>query len=159
MTRAIGVGSMDTDALLASANTGALDLLMVAGRYTLAEQPALAEVIPACRANGVGDRERLGLQLGPARHRQSRGRRALRIRWMFPHRCSSGCRLSRRSAGSSGSRCQPPRCSTRSATTPCASIVVGGSKPEQLAQNAARIGASIPDELWSTLAERGLIPA
>ena len=51
---AIGIGSKSTDALLAAVRTGALDLAMVAGRYTLLEQPALDEVIPACRAAGVG---------------------------------------------------------------------------------------------------------
>jgi D-threo-aldose 1-dehydrogenase len=44
---AIGVGSKDVSALTALIGTGSLDLAMVAGRYTLLEQPALAEVFPA----------------------------------------------------------------------------------------------------------------
>jgi len=39
------------------------------------------------------------------------------------------------------------------------SIVVGGSTPEQLRQNAARIAEPVPKELWSALAAQGLIPA
>ena len=39
------------------------------------------------------------------------------------------------------------------------SIVVGGSKPEQLRQNAARMTDPIPDELWDALVEKDLIPA
>jgi D-threo-aldose 1-dehydrogenase len=50
----IGIGSKSIEALLAAVRTEALDLAMIAGRYTLLEQPALDEVIPACRAAGVG---------------------------------------------------------------------------------------------------------
>jgi D-threo-aldose 1-dehydrogenase len=51
---AVGLGSMSTAALLAGARTGALDLLMVAARYTLLEQPAAAEVLPECHRRGTG---------------------------------------------------------------------------------------------------------
>ncbi|BDZ40299.1 aldo/keto reductase [Microbacterium suwonense] len=51
---AIGVGSMATDALTRSVREADLDLIMVAGRYTLLEQPAAAEVLPACAEHGTG---------------------------------------------------------------------------------------------------------
>ena len=51
---AIGIGSMVSDALAASVRSADLDLIMVAGRYTLLEQPAAAEVLPACRETGTG---------------------------------------------------------------------------------------------------------
>ena len=54
LVAAIGIGSKSTEALLAAVRTEALDLAMIAGRYTLLEQPALDAVIPACRALGVG---------------------------------------------------------------------------------------------------------
>jgi D-threo-aldose 1-dehydrogenase len=43
---AVGVGSKSTAALAAAVRTGALDLLMVAGRLTLLEQPACEEFVP-----------------------------------------------------------------------------------------------------------------
>jgi D-threo-aldose 1-dehydrogenase len=49
----VGVGSMDVDALAAFARTGAVDRLMVAGRYTLADQSAADDVLPACHENNV----------------------------------------------------------------------------------------------------------
>jgi D-threo-aldose 1-dehydrogenase len=49
----VGVGSMDIGTLAAFAATGALDRLMVAGRYTLADQSAAEDVLPACRTHGV----------------------------------------------------------------------------------------------------------
>src|SRR3954451_23629246 len=54
LVAAVGIASKSTEALVAAVRTGALDLAMVAGRYTLLEQPALDELIPACRATGVG---------------------------------------------------------------------------------------------------------
>jgi D-threo-aldose 1-dehydrogenase len=38
------------------------------------------------------------------------------------------------------------------------SVVVGGSTPEQLRQNAAWFAEPVPDELWTALAGAGLIP-
>ncbi len=54
VVRAIGLGSKSTQALLAGARTGSLDLLMVAGRLTLLDQSALLELAPECRARRIG---------------------------------------------------------------------------------------------------------
>src|SRR5690606_20348026 len=51
---AIGVGSMVSEALTRSVREADLDLIMVAGRYTLLEQPAAADVLPACAERGTG---------------------------------------------------------------------------------------------------------
>jgi D-threo-aldose 1-dehydrogenase len=51
---AIGVGSKDCAAIARLINTGRIDLAMVAGRYTLLEQPAAADVLPAAIAHEVG---------------------------------------------------------------------------------------------------------
>ena len=50
---AVGVGSKSVVALLAAVRTGLVDVVMVAGRYTLLEQPAAAELLPLCRERGV----------------------------------------------------------------------------------------------------------
>jgi D-threo-aldose 1-dehydrogenase len=50
----VGIGSKSVPALLAGVRTGGLDLVMVAGRYTLVEQPAAHDLLPACWAAGVG---------------------------------------------------------------------------------------------------------
>src|SRR6185295_16447049 len=49
---AVGIGSKSTEALVAAVRTGALDLIMVAGRYTLLERAD--EVIAACRDTDTG---------------------------------------------------------------------------------------------------------
>lgn len=50
---AIGIGSKDAVALTSVIETGLIDLAMVAGRYTLLEQPAIADVLPAATAHDV----------------------------------------------------------------------------------------------------------
>jgi D-threo-aldose 1-dehydrogenase len=53
IVRAIGVGSGALEALLAFAETGRVDALMIAGRYTLLEQPAAERLLPLCDENGI----------------------------------------------------------------------------------------------------------
>ncbi|MBG6238643.1 D-threo-aldose 1-dehydrogenase [Mycetocola sp. CAN_C7] len=158
MTRAIGVGSMDTAALLASANTGALDLLMVAGRFTLAEQPALAEVIPSCREHSVGIVNASVFNSGLL----ATDNPGADARYEYGGVPADVLDRVRSIAGV---------CREFGVSLPAAalqytlreetvhSVVVGGSTPEQLEQNAERMVEPIPDALWTTLAEKGLIPA
>ncbi|KQQ94706.1 aldo/keto reductase [Leifsonia sp. Leaf325] len=51
---AIGIGTNDADAAARAVREGDIDLVMIAGRYTLLEQPALAELLPLCLERGVG---------------------------------------------------------------------------------------------------------
>ena len=51
---AIGAGMNQTAMLAEFARNTDMDLLMVAGRYTLLEQPALDELLPVCLERGVG---------------------------------------------------------------------------------------------------------
>ena len=53
VVQSIGVGSMNMDALTRSATTGVIDLLMVAGRYTLAEHEGVERLRRACATSGV----------------------------------------------------------------------------------------------------------
>lgn len=158
MTRQIGVGSMDTDALLASANSGVIDLLMVAGRYTLAEQPALAGVVPACRANGVGivnasvfNSGLLATDTPGADARYEYGG----VPAELLERVQAIAALCRDFGVSLPAAAL--QYTLRDDTV--RSIVVGGSRPEQLRQNAERMAEPIPAELWDALETKGLIPA
>lgn len=49
----VGVGSKDADVLTRAVRTGLLDVVMLSGRYTLLEQPATAELLPACLEHDV----------------------------------------------------------------------------------------------------------
>lgn len=50
---AVGVGSKSVEALQRGVTSGNLDVIMVAGRYTLLEQPAAEELLPLCIERGV----------------------------------------------------------------------------------------------------------
>jgi D-threo-aldose 1-dehydrogenase len=155
---AIGVGSMDTDSLLASVETGMLDLLMIAGRYTLAEQPALDAVVPACRAHGVGivnasifNSGMLATDTPRANARYDYGEAPADL-FVKVQRIAAVCREFSVSLPSAALQY-----TLRDETV--RSVVVGGSRPEQLRQNAERFAEVIPEQLWTVLAERKLIPA
>lgn len=158
MVDAIGVGSMNTDALLASVRTGILDLLMVAGRYTLAEQPALVEVVPACLAHGVGIVNASVFNSGLLATDEP----GVNARYDYGDAPSE--LLTRVQAIATV-------CRDFGVSLPAAAlqytlrdeaveaVVVGGSRPEQLHQNAGHMRTHIPAELWQALADKELIPA
>jgi D-threo-aldose 1-dehydrogenase len=54
LVRAVGLGSKSVPAHPAAVRAGDVDVLMVAGRYTLLEQPAAPELIPQCRERHAG---------------------------------------------------------------------------------------------------------
>lgn len=49
-----GVGTGSVAAARTAAAVGGIDVIMLAGRYTLLEQPAHPELLAECRAAGVG---------------------------------------------------------------------------------------------------------
>ena len=53
LVRGVGVGSKDATVLTRAVRTGLIDVAMVSGRYTLLEQPAAEELLPACLEHGV----------------------------------------------------------------------------------------------------------
>lgn len=54
LVKAIGVGANTVDTLVESVRRADLDLIMLAGRYTLLEQPAAETLLPLCSERGVG---------------------------------------------------------------------------------------------------------
>lgn len=53
VVKSIGIGSKSVGALQRGVAEGDLDMIMVAGRYTLLEQPAAEELLPLCEERGV----------------------------------------------------------------------------------------------------------
>lgn len=156
LVRAIGVGSMSTEALHTAASSGILDLLMVAGRFTLADQSAAETVIPECRARDV--------------------------RVVAAAVFNSGLLASTSPSAASRFDYAPVRpklldrvgriadiCSDYGVPLPVAavqyplhepsvlSVVVGAATPDQLRQNVANFEVDIPTELWGRLRDEGLV--
>ncbi|WP_372969054.1 aldo/keto reductase [Microbacterium sp.] len=155
---AVGVGSMVSEALAAAVRSADLDLIMVAGRYTLLEQPAAVDVLPACRGTGTGIVAASVFNSGLLA--SSEPKRDGRYEYgQLPDELWE--RLVRIAAV----------CAAHDVPLPAAaiqfplqsdvvrSVVVGGSRPAQLTQNAGYAALEIPDALWAELAAEGLIPA
>lgn len=152
----IGVGSMTTAALLACVQTGSLDLVMIAGRYTLADQSALPDLVPACRQHGVGIVNAAVFNSGllatdypgsDARYDYDAVPAGLLQR---VQRIAQLCREGGVSLAAAALQYSLREPLVRT-------VVVGGSRPEQIRQNAARLDEVIPDELWQQLIEHELI--
>jgi D-threo-aldose 1-dehydrogenase len=156
LVTAVGVGSKSTDALLAGVRAGGLDLLMVAGRYTLVEQPVLDAVIPECRTAGVGIVAAAVFNSGllASAHPGAASR--------YEYGDVPAVVLERTA------RIEAV-CSDFGVALPVAalqyplrepvvrSVVVGGAKPEHVRENAHRVRAEVPAGLWDRLAAEGLI--
>jgi D-threo-aldose 1-dehydrogenase len=146
LVQAIGIGSKSTEALLAAAGTGALDLAMVAGRYTLLEQAD--EVVAACRETGVGIVAAAIFNSGLLAKPRPGGR--------YEYGEVPGELLARAERIADV-------CERHGVTLPEAalqfplrepavrSVVVGAATPEQVRENARRMEAEIPEALWDEL--------
>jgi D-threo-aldose 1-dehydrogenase len=158
LVTAVGVGSKSTDALLAGVRTQLLDLVMVAGRYTLVEQPALEQLIPQCRASGVGIVAAAVFNSGLlASPRPDAG-----ARYEYADVPPEILRRARRIE---------EVCAEHGVELPVAAlqfplreqavrtVVVGGATPSHVRENVARMRASVPEELWTRLDAEGLVPA
>lgn len=156
--QAIGIGSMTSEALARAVREADLDIIMIAGRYTLLEQPAAADVLPACHERRTGVvaasvfNSGLLAKAEPTRDgRYEYGDVPDEI-WDRLQRIVAVCRA--HDVPLPAAAIQFP---LRDAAT--RSVVLGSSRPEQVRQNAELASLTIPDEFWAELAADGLIPA
>lgn len=152
VVRAIGVGSMSTPALAAAADTGLVDLLMVAGRWTLLDASAAA-VMDACADRGIGvvvaSVFNSGLlavdELGPDARYEYRP---------VPDRI-------RRRHGELVALCEQYGVGLAAAALQFGmqhpatrSVVVGTARAEQFRSNAAAFTLDIPDAFWAEVGQK-----
>ena len=156
---AIGVGTGDMEALAAFATRSELDAIMIAGRYTLLEQPALAEVIPAARAAGISVLNAGVFNSGLlAQDRPDPGAR-------YEYRTAPVDLLARARrladlAAAAGATLPRAALAYAARDPLVASVVVGADSPEQILANVRMARDPRPlDALWRELAALGLIPA
>ena len=157
VVRAIGVGSGTPRSLAALIGTGALDLAMVAGRYTLLDQTALHEVLPAAEEHGTrviavsvfnsgvtasdSPADGATYEYGPASEEVlARARRIAEI-------CA-------------GYGVDLPQAAIRfllqhpAVTT----VALGMATADEVREGTARAARPVPDELWAELTAEGMIP-
>ena len=152
----IGLGSKSTEALLAGVRTGALDLLMVAGRYTLLEQPAGKAVLPECRARGVGVLAAGVFNSGLLSTPHPSADAPYEYGPVPPDVLRRARRLAEVCAEYG---VELPTAALRFPLREPAvrAVVIGAAEPGHVRQNLDRLRAAIPDELWRRLGEEGFV--
>ena len=155
---AVGVGSKSTAALAAAVRSGALDLLMVAGRLTLLEQPACAEVVPESVGRGTGLVAAAVFNSGLLASPDP----AAVARYEYADAPAEVLDRARRLAAvcaEHGVDLPTAALQYPLRAAPVRAVVVGAATPEQVRQNVARVRADVPPQLWEHLAAEGLVAA
>jgi len=153
---AIGAGMNQTEMLAEFARNTDMDLLMLAGRYTLLEQSALDELLPECEQRGIGVVAAGVFNSGLlARHNPARD-----AKYNYVDAPPGLLQRAMRIAAI---------CEQHGSTLPAAalafplghpaivSICAGASSPGQVERNAALRQANPPEELWTHLKAEGLL--
>ncbi|MFC1433964.1 aldo/keto reductase [Streptacidiphilus sp. N1-3] len=156
---AIGVGTGDMTALAAFANRAELDTIMIAGRYTLLEQPALAGVVPAARAAGISVLNAGVFNSGMLAQEQP----APDARYEYqaaPRQLLARARRLAQLTAAAGTTLPRAALAYAARDPLVASVVVGADSAEQIRTNVRLAEDPRPlDGLWSELVTLGLIPA
>lgn len=155
VVRAVGVGSNDVGALAAAVETGLCDVVMLAGRYTLLEQPA-AELVARCAEAGV-DVVAVGVfnsgLLGSSRPAPDA---------TYEYAAAPGSLVERANAIADV-------CERHGVTLPevaiafprraaaVRTVAVGAQTAAQVRENAERAVADVPEALWDDLRAAGLL--
>ncbi|SIO17068.1 aldo/keto reductase [Agromyces cerinus] len=153
----IGIGVNDADVAARAVREGDLDLVMIAGRYTLLEQPALAELFPACQERGVRIVDAAVFNSGLLATATPR-RDATYDYGAVPDDVFQRAQALAATCAEFGVELPAAALQFPLRHPLVATVVVGTSRPDAVRQNVANMSAVIPDELWSALEERGLIP-
>lgn len=157
LVRAVGAGMNQSAALAELIRRADVDLVMVAGRFTLLEQGALDDLLPIASERGVGVVVAGVYNSGLL----SRDRPAADAKYNYEQAPTELIALAKRIA---------EICESHGVTLPAAalaypllhpavvSVVVGARDAHQVAGSVERYLTAIPSELWSDLRSAGLLP-
>ncbi len=153
----VGVGSMAVETIVRAASNAGLDLLMVAGRLTIAEQPALGDYLPHVSRNKI-ELIAAGVFSSGLLASNSPGEGARYEYGKVPTPMLD--RVNRIAAVCRDFDVDLPTAALQFPLRIVGvhSIVVGGSRPQQVVENAGHMQEHIPEEFWLALQERELIP-
>jgi len=154
--RGIGLG-MNVDSVLAEfVRRADVDVVMIAGRYTLLEQPALDELLPLCEERGVRVMAAGVFNSGILATRTPGD--------TYDYEAASTelvARARRIVAVCERHGVELPRAAIAlpAAHPAVESVVLGASSPAQVDANADRAAAPVPAALWADLVAEGLLRA
>ena len=157
IVQAVGVGSKSVEALVRGVSEADLDVIMVAGRYTLLEQPAAEELFPLCVKRNVDVVLAAPFNSGIL----ATSTPSAKDRYEYD---SAPAKLLEKAQEMSDV------CQSYGVELPAAAlqyplrhpvvvnVVAGATNRRQIEGNVASMDYPIPAELWDELHTRGLIP-
>lgn len=154
---AIGIGSMVSDALARSVREADLDQIMIAGRFTLLDDSAADEVLPACAESGTKVVSASVFNSGllaravPSRDARFEYGGVPEDVWQKTLRLAAVC-------DDHGVPLPVAAFQYAFQSPLTVSVVMGTSRAGQVRQNMEFAAADVPDALWQDLREQGLIP-
>ncbi|GAB3432456.1 aldo/keto reductase [Actinophytocola sediminis] len=150
----IGLGMNFHDVLARFVRAADVDVVMIAGRYTLLEQPALDELLPLCAERGVSVMAagvfNSGILAAP------RPGRTYNYTDAPPELLARATRIAEVCARH-GVTLPEAAIALPAGHPAVASVVLGASSPAQVETNAARAAARIPRALWTDLIATNLL--
>jgi D-threo-aldose 1-dehydrogenase len=161
LVRAIGVGTNTAGAALQCVEAADLDFLMLAGRFTMLEQPGqdgrpgaglldrCLELGTAVVSVGVFNSGILAKPELPADAHYNYSQASEEI--------LERARLLARICNEHGVELPTAAIHFPFRHPAVVNVTVGASRPEQISENAQRMSSEIPDALWQDLQERGLV--
>ncbi|MEJ3749990.1 aldo/keto reductase [Actinomycetes bacterium KLBMP 9797] len=155
--RWVGVGSKDAEVLHRFARDTDVDAVMIAGRYTLLEQPALDALLPACQRRGV--RAVLAGVFNSGLLAEDRPHAGLPYEYgAAPPAVLDRARALAATCARHGTSLPAAAIAFAAAHPAVASVVLGAQHPDQVRRNAALAAADPPPkELWADLVAEGLL--
>lgn len=157
VVRAVGVG-MNQSAMPAEfVRRFDIDVVMLAGRYTLLEQPALADLLPLAAERGVGIVD-VGVYNSGLLARDRVAATATYDYLPAPAALIAHANRIAEVCEEFGTTLPTTALQFPLRHRAVASVAIGCRDRAQVESNLARADEHVPDALWSALADRGLIP-
>jgi len=155
--RAIGIGSKQLAVLNRFAAHTDLDAVMVAGRYTLLEQPALDTLLPECGRRGVSVINVGVFNSGLLAEETPRGGLPYEYAQAPPEMVARASAIAA-ACGRHGTSLPAAALAFAGAHPAITTVVVGAQGPDQVRRNAALASAPPPPAaLWADLVAGGLL--
>ncbi|MRG61402.1 aldo/keto reductase [Agromyces sp. CFH 90414] len=153
----IGIGTNDADAAARAVREGDLDLVMIAGRYTLLEQPAAVDLLPLCEANDVRVVAAAPYNSGLLAHDEPPAD-ATYDYGRVPAEVLDRARALAEACREHGVPLPVAALAFPLRHPAVRAVAVGTSRAASVRENLERLATPISEGLWDALAERGLIP-
>lgn len=156
LVRAIGVGVNDSAVATRAVLESDLDLVMIAGRYTLLEQPAAVDLLPACLDNGVRVVDAAVFNSGLLASTEIAADATYNYA-AVPADVLARARALASVCAEFGVELPAAALQFPLRHPAVASVVFGTARADNVHENVRRAAAEIPEELWVAFEERGLL--